>query len=523
MFTVEDVNSVVLEDKVNGYHVVDTSLRGSRGVVVVDFVKVRKVSGGFSFEVVSSLWTGGFYLTKLNGDYISLSSNDYSFTGGVLSVTTGESDVVLVLYLSSFYSSFNLQYLNCRLESLCSVVDAVSVGTDDFSSLNGTVISSGDISVSGGVVTCRSNTFYKGIRELMDIPKIEIETAAYPTDLFAGGKHQMITLYHLIEGEDSLDILVTYKQEEYPLHFDEEHELVSFYVDLRDHLTNTPITLKVTGDEWEYYLKVPVRYYGTDPTDSISTALAQEIPIISPQLEWGITSLTTIDYNVTFKDGYLLFGGNGRFLVKPDCKITIDNMSLMFDSDCNYPFFILDENTETNIQNTRFGDVTGYNPNIHNGFIMANEDITNLNSTLNITGCTFRRCEAPNIVFDGTLNITDTTFTCTTGGNGNVMEPAFIHLVNGEANIEDTSFAYYGGEGVVVEGYNICNLLLGEDTRFNKIPSEEVSKNKPSLNQYGITSEINTDYQNGEDTIHLTDGFYVAVEDKKIKNIKEDD
>lgn len=78
------------------------------------------------------------------------------------------------------------------------------------------------------------------------------------------------------------------------------------------------------------------------------------------------------------------------------------------------------------------------------------------------------------------------------------------------------------GSAKSMGGYNLACILLGEDTTFNGVNATELSKGNPSLNQAGITSTMNVNYQNGGETVHLTDGFYIAVEDKKIKNIKED-
>ena len=72
MFTVEDYNSVDMSCECNMYHTINTDLRNSESFVIVDMVKIKKTSTGFEFEIVDGSRTGGFYLTYLNGDYISL-------------------------------------------------------------------------------------------------------------------------------------------------------------------------------------------------------------------------------------------------------------------------------------------------------------------------------------------------------------------------------------------------------------------------------------------------------------------
>ena len=108
-----------------------------------------------------------------------------------------------------------------------------------------------------------------------------------------------------------------------------------------------------------------------------------------------------------------------------------------------------------------------------------------------------------------------------------MFEPCFIHMTAGELTIHNTLFQTMNTvppnpRPINLGGYNLACILFGEDTTFNGVNATEISKGAPSLTQYGITSEMNVYYDNGGETVHLTDGFYVAVEDKKIKNIKED-
>ena len=287
MFTVEDVNSVLLNDKVNDFHSIDTSLRAGLDYVLLDFVKVRKSVSGFSFDVDNSLWTGGFYLTDTAGEYISLTSSDYTYSDGVLSVATQESDVVLVLYCSSFYSVFSLQYLNCRLDSLMSVVNEINVTAEDFISLNGTAITDSDISVTGEVVTCRSNTFYKGIVELDDVAMINASTDT----LIAGSPSQTITL---TASEDIAGVTVKYGNVSEYVEFDESTG--SFNADLSEHLTTDDFIFKVVLSGIVFELSVPVSIIEVTSHNSLKQAIDSKIRIIRIIKSFEVVAVPVLVY-----------------------------------------------------------------------------------------------------------------------------------------------------------------------------------------------------------------------------------
>ena len=508
MFTVEDVNSVLLTDRVNDFHSINTSLRGGLDYVLLDFVKVRKVNGGFSFTVDNSLWCGGFYLTDVSGEYIPLTSSDYSYSDGVLSVDTDETDVVLWLYCSSFFTTFSLQYLDCLLNSLMSVVNEVNVTTDDFTSLNGTAITDSDISVSGEVVTCRSNTFYKSIVELSDVAMISVDTAT----LIAGSPSQTITLN---SSEDISGVTIQYGNTSEFVEFTESTG--SFTADLSEHLTTDDFLFRAILNGIVFDLSVPVQILGINNESKLQQALSSKIRIIIFTNTHYTSSVPVfnIDYDLT-----ILCNGNsigGVYRIKDGVNCVFDN----FYHTGHGIEFDIGENVDLTFRNCLFGTAYGKDYSI----LFANEDIDNTHSRILIDNCKFRACDAPVIIFDGELNIIDSNFEFPViGSRTTVFEPSFIHMTGGKLTIHNTVFKTMNtnSSAISLSGYNLADILLSEDTVFNGVNATELSKGNPSLQQYGITSQMNVNYQNGDETVHLTDGFYVAVEDKKIKNIKED-
>lgn len=494
MFTVEDVNSVLLTDNVNDFHSVNTSLRAGLDYVLLDFVKVRKTVNGFSFTVENSLWSGGFYLTTTTGEYISLSSEDYSYSEGVLSVVTDETDVVLVLYCSSFYTVFSLQYLDCRLDNLFSVVNEINLTVDDFTSLNGTAITDSDISVSDSVVTCRSNAFYKGIVELSDVAMISVDTDT----LIAGSPSQTI---ELVSSEDISGVTVKYDNVSEFVEFTDNTG--SFQVDLSEHLTTDDFKFKVVLNGIVFNLSAPVSILNINSVASFNQAITSKIRIINLSRSIVGDNSCEIDYDLTITGENV--GLSGVFEIKEGVNLLIDSVR-----DFNLD---VGENTNITLKNSQPAS------------IFANEDLDNTNSKILMDNCIVSWGIAPIILFDGELEIINSTFQYPAITSGtSILEPCFIHLTAGEITIHDTQFKTMNQNGSAknLSGYNLASLLLSEDTIFNGVNATEVSKGNPSLTQYGITSQMNVNYQNGDETVHLTDGFYVAVEDKKIKNIKED-
>lgn len=131
--TVEDVNSVSL-NYINEYYELKTSNISEQTFngVLYDFTIVSHSINGethtFTFEIHNSLWTGGYYFTKNNGDYLDISA---SYQNNQLTVTTNESSICLVLYLCSFTNNFNLM----KLEYILLDTDVIILNNNDLGKL----------------------------------------------------------------------------------------------------------------------------------------------------------------------------------------------------------------------------------------------------------------------------------------------------------------------------------------------------------------------------------------------------
>ena len=536
MFTVEDVNGVVDELLVNGFHSVDTGL-SDLGYFLADFVKVKRTASGFEFRVVNGLWTGGFYCTDSDGEYLDLGSS-FSYSDGVLSVVTDESDVVLVLYLCSFFDmeDFDVQYLDCRLEDLDTVVGSVSVVVSDVTSLNGVAVVDSDISVSGGVVSVRGNTFYKDSVSLPPLPVITLGDSHSYAHCYAGAKHNSIGL---VADISITGVTVEYLGKSVYVEFDGTSGTVD--LDLTDYESLDPISLKVLVDDTDdstglsYSLEVPVNAYPVNSKEGFLYAVETKMryiylfynparPIIvldSPvTIDSDVTIIKVWDYtpSLRFKE----------LIISDGVNIEFKNINLLTHPSCDSPLLTLGENVCLNIEGCTIEnqwDISMSSPS----FIFANEDVTNTNSTVTITNSTFLEMPMPMIMFDGTLEIRDTIFRSygywghySFSSSSLKEEPCFIHMTDGKLTITNTSFNIETADDYIMEGYQICSILLGENTTFNGVTATNIDKDTGAkiLSQNRITATTTGKYKNGDQTLNINGTFYGAVENRKITEWK---
>ena len=116
--TLEDINSTFLKyGHVNSFYECDTSKINKTGLytdIIYDFIKVSRTSTGFKFKIENKLWCGGYYILDSDGNYIPMSEYSVSFNDNTITLTINESNIILVLYLTSMYNSFSLKNLKWR-------------------------------------------------------------------------------------------------------------------------------------------------------------------------------------------------------------------------------------------------------------------------------------------------------------------------------------------------------------------------------------------------------------------------
>ena len=115
MITVEDFNSVFKEyGYTNIFHEIDTSLISADydyDDIQYDFCKVSRETTDvdeytFQFNIVNAIWTGGYYFTDVNDEYLDITAT-WDSTNKILTVVTSEPTVKLYLYLTNLAFAYN--------------------------------------------------------------------------------------------------------------------------------------------------------------------------------------------------------------------------------------------------------------------------------------------------------------------------------------------------------------------------------------------------------------------------------
>ena len=136
LLTVEDYNSVNTR-YINEYYTLDTSKISDQEFenVLYDFCivshSIEDDEHTFTFEIYNSLWTGGYWFSKQNGDYINYDAT-FDDDNNTITFTTTESCVKLHLYLCSFAT----RSMFVRLEYIFEDLDMVIVTKKQLNTLH---------------------------------------------------------------------------------------------------------------------------------------------------------------------------------------------------------------------------------------------------------------------------------------------------------------------------------------------------------------------------------------------------
>ena len=134
VLTVEDYNTNIINN-INEYYELDTSKISEQEFngVLYDFVivshSINEDEHTFTFEIHNSLWCGGYWFSKSNGDYID---RDATWDdNNTITFTTNQSSLKLHLYLCSYALEFN----GIRLEYAFEDMDAIIITKKELKSI----------------------------------------------------------------------------------------------------------------------------------------------------------------------------------------------------------------------------------------------------------------------------------------------------------------------------------------------------------------------------------------------------
>lgn len=336
MITLEDVNSVLFRDGSSSiFHVLDTSAIGTHEFsdVKLDFCIVsHSISGSahtFTFKVVNSAWTGAYYFLNANGEYMNNNAS-YNSSTGVITFTTSQTSVKLVLYCNLLAPSFSFN----RLTSVITDLENLYInwnernGTHDFTmkNLSTNATSTVTVDVVDGLNHISSSPFYY----MVYVKKYDFN--CNPTDKLTIGKVNSVKLgvsEAICDTYDSdLRCYVEFEDKIIDCYFDEVNGDYDFYVDL--DLTawtsndKVKFTVYCTGnhavDYGSVYVNLKSEYIQVDNFADLSNEILKGTEII--ELSNNISMLSRINVNHD-----LIIYGNEHEIDLNECGFNIINSS----------------------------------------------------------------------------------------------------------------------------------------------------------------------------------------------------
>ena len=496
--TVEDVNSILLNyDYVNDYYIVDTSLFEDKNEGYYDFVRFKKITNGFKFKINNSLWTGGVYVLNENDEYIplnamNLTGDDYYFySNGTLTIYSTNYDLnncKLVLYLSSFYENFHLQYLQYSITNLMPMID---LNEPDFE-IHSFRYDSDNIDYSidfneeneSYIVDVDGDYFYGCLIQTMKVATVYLDA-----NLIVGINNTVTVLKDRLTA-DLNNCIVIYDGKEHFIDFTIPNGN-KFNIDLTDENTirTYNIQVKIKNNDrfidYTYNYQLNSRYYEVNDFNDLKTALNNKIKIIN------ITNNIAFTQNIVISNDTILNFNSNRVVL---------NRSYGFIVNENTTFIL--KNAEIVAPYTLITQKNGSKVTIDNCFIagsMANNNKssviqcdTNINDiyedntdfTTNISNSTISNCYLPVVIHFGTLNIENSKFKCTSRNTLSKNVPCFIYQVKGDVTITDSVFKIkYPPKSLKLcekskdIGINHCNFLIGENATINNANYNELQRN----------------------------------------------
>ena len=468
--TVEDINSILAKyGDVSTLHSINTSLiDGDIVDVMYDFCIINRTESNgqytFTFDVSNILWCGGYYFTDTDGQYLEL---DGTINGNVITVTTNKQDLILVVYLTNLYTTFQFERLTWKSSDLKNLSqfyhhiesEKFTISMLDNSTPTGEVLfTCGELSETATIQDGQVRYVLESDNTLFtDVVKVTYDGCSYyirpvwvkdvaPVmieDVLVASKVNQVRL-NIPTGFNVESGQVIYNGETITV----DNLLMGFDLDLTDKINNRPVDLTLIVDETdrimshEYHFKVPCIFNQVSSFEELYVELNSD----------GGSRVMELSDDINF---------TGDIRISHDTKIIGNEYSFNLNSHS----LILSEGVNLKIEEVMF--------NVGNPAI-----IQEVNSKLDATGCSFTGCNAENYnnlgsaIFcdidleslqdddDFITNLTQCNFTnnhscilhggsltvdkCTYQNNNTEYvdknNPAFLYQIDGEAIITNSSF-----------------------------------------------------------------------------------
>ena len=487
--TVEDVNSVNLKH-INGYYTLDTSKISEQSFhrVLYDFCIVSHQideSGehSFAFEIHNSLWTGGYYFTKTNGEYLDVHG---SYRDNHVIVTTTESSICLVLYLCSFAPKKEIIDIeailrgngifilnNNELKNKLTL-DIYYIKEDESGESGAYKV---DIVKGVNVLPNFDNPIYF----LVLIKKNDLVFDLSNSNATIGIVNHIpmkIDAKFLPNGElvdeDLLDIEVQYGDTTIPVVYDNKLNDYCFDLDLTDKIDNKPVKLKLLVNEIDlvnssvHNIVLPCNYPSASSYNELQNNIIAGNKIIELKGDIVFNSNLTIPHDLRIYANRHTFDLSSYSINVPNSvSVGIDDANFFNGTNC----FIQGINTKLVLKNCRFNNAI-ISDNYKGSVISANYDGEDGSITTELINCSFINCHHT-IYHGGKISINNCKALFNSFNESvDTDYPAFLTAYDGIVEITNSVFDIdYNTDYIADKNIDIkfaeALIGLGENTIFN--------------------------------------------------------
>lgn len=494
--TVEDVNTVNL-NHINEYYELDTSKISEQefDYVLYDFCIVSHSINGamhtFSFEIHNELWTGGYYFTTPDGNYLDINASRLN-DGTIVFNTEDYDSVILHLYLCSFAPSFNFK----RLEGI--FIDAENNGI--YTLPNNKIRVDKNLTIK----TLKTNkiqtvNFPPNSFGIYNAVQFYLLFLLIKTDVLFGIEHECtvgiinkirlnVDRDFLPEGslvsDEMLDINIRYEDKLITTYFDDDLGDYCFDLDLTNKRDNKPVKLEIMVNEINlvnaavHNVVLDCKYSSASSYEELQRTIISGAEIIE------LTGDITLNNNLSIPRNLLIYGNNHNIYLSSyniqipyNVSAEIDDINFFNGTNC----FIQQLNSKLVLKNCRFNNAV-ISDNYKGSVISADYDGTDDSIITELIGCTFLNCHHT-IYHGGELTINNCKALFNTINEGlDTDYPAFLTSYDGSVEVTNSIFDIdYNIEELCSNDVDIkfaeALIGLGENTIFNGYSTNQLKYN----------------------------------------------
>lgn len=513
--TVEDINTIDINTFVNEYFVVDTSLIGTDEFsdVQYDFVKVSHTINEnqhiFTFEIHNSLWCGGYWFSKSNGDYIDMDATwDDNNT---ITFTTNQSSLKLHLYLCSYALEFEWIRLEYAFEDMDTIVitkkELRSTRRIYYASLKDGSRNYTDIELFEGV------TVWHSLYKLVQLKKTDL-VFNFNNNCLVGKINHIplgVDQKYLPDGsmvdDTPLNIEIVYGDAVLPVTYDEDIEDYCFDLDLSNKLdTNSvKVSLNVKANTYVnsgvFDIIIPCEYVTISNEVDLMTQLALGIKVLKLGADLGLTSNIQISSDViVYGEDNKLTLNNHSIILNEGVKLILENAELNIGS----PAIIQKENSILELTKVKFTNNIAADYNNLGSCIFCDIDLESLSVDSDfitrIKDCTFINNHSA-IFHGGQLTVDNCKYLNNDLTYVDKDNPAFLYQTDGDAEITNSIFDINYTEDTLCEnqiniGFAQALIRCGLTATINTATHESLQEDNklPFFENYRNQSHVFAKY-----------------------------